>query len=237
MRRLAAGAFVIGTGAVLGVAGKEWLEENPEVLSTIIEVLPIEKRVPPLVEMPAMADDVYLARKTEIEITFEATKNYWVNKGMDIESVTLNIVEGEETVECGDGIFDATIDTPAFCPAIGAVLVPEYVLKDSTLDANITDDPQGVNFLEFAVAHEVGHRVQLAERRFGAEPPESGSVERVFTELQADCYAGKSLAAMAPMGSATLEQAPILSLPGDEDHGTMEQRAASLSQGYYGLDC
>lgn len=124
---------------------------------------------------------------------------------------------------CG---FSSAAEGPSYCPYDGTLYYPVHWLYNNgrTLAA------YGRSAVQWAVAHEIGHNVQVQLDRLGIQRLDAIPLELI--ELQADCLSGMYLNQATTQPEGIKAALAAIRDAGDSEHGTSQQRIAAFQLGY-----
>lgn len=124
---------------------------------------------------------------------------------------------------CG---FSSVEEGPSYCPYDETLYYPvHWIYNNGRTLANY-----GRSAVEWAVAHEIGHNVQVQLDRAGIQRLDTIPLELI--ELQADCLSGMYLNRAAAQPEGVKAALAAIRDAGDYEHGTYQQRIAALQLGY-----
>jgi predicted metalloprotease len=124
-------------------------------------------------------------------------------------------------VDTGCG-FISTVDGPAYCPDNQTLYYP---LRWRTDGRTLAD--YGPSAVEWGVAHEIGHNVQMQMDALGIQRLDAIPINLI--ELQADCLSGMYVSTQPGGIDAALT---AMQDTGGVEHGTSEERMAAFELGY-----
>jgi predicted metalloprotease len=186
---------------------------------------------------PTMSEDEYSTHVAELQSDFSVVNGYWTSQGVHLEDTKLAVVSGTDVVQCDGAEIYSVYSLAIFCRSIGSVVITEKMIR-RLYQPNSPIKSNGIDVLQFVVAHEEGHAVQQARGEDASVVPASAILPKpdnmVALELEADCYAGQAIRGAAHINP---DLAVSVNIEGDVTHGSSGKRAASFDNGYSGGKC
>lgn len=182
----------------------------------------------------APAPQTYQEQVAELGRYVTAVQAYWAKQGINVGHTKVEIVEGDETVSCGQE-YPATSIAGGYCHTIDTFFATQAFIRYVNSDQLQPLTAQELPRLAVVAAHEYGHVVQYDMGI--TRTSQDYLANKVRLEQQADCFAGQTIQAIDPASAKIALSPDFVYLPGDANYGTTEARERSFIQGFRGSGC